>query len=103
MEPATCAGSDARFTIARGFLDDQLKPPGRNGALPHYYPIDIYQMYTEAFLPNLGPKGTTVRFGRFATHCSYELVQGAETPFLTRSYMFQYNPFTHTGAGSRPR
>jgi hypothetical protein len=35
--------------------------------------------------------------GKFATHCGYELMQGAETPFLSRSYLFQYNPFTHTG------
>lgn len=90
-------GTDARFTIARGFLDGQLKPPGRNGALPNYYPVDIFQLYTEAFLPNLGPQGTSVKFGRFATHVGYELVQAAETPFLQRSYLFQYNPFTHTG------
>ncbi len=90
-------GTDARFSIAKGFLDGQLKPPGRNGALPNYYPIDVYQMYAEAFLPDLGPKGTSVKVGRFATHCSYELVQGAENPFLSRSYIFQYNPFTHTG------
>ena len=25
-------------------------------------------------------------------------MQGAETPFLSRSYLFQYNPFTHSGA-----
>ena len=90
-------GTDARFTIARNFLDEQLKPPGRNGALPNYYPFDVFQFYTEAYLPNVGPKGTSVKVGRFATHCSYELVQGAENPFLSRSYMFQYNPFTHTG------
>jgi hypothetical protein len=90
-------GTDARFSIARGFLDKQLKPANPNGTLPNYYPIDIYQMYSETFLPNVGPQGTTVRVGRFATHVGYELVQGAETPFMQRPYLFQYNPFTHTG------
>ncbi|MDY3554189.1 porin [Gemmata sp. JC717] len=90
-------GSDARFSLVRGLWDDQLKPAGRNGALPNYHPIDLFQVYAEAFMPNLGPKGSTVRVGRFATHVGYELVQGAETPFLSRSYMFQYNPFTHSG------
>lgn len=90
-------GTDARFSIARGFLDNQLKPANPDGSLPNYYPIDVFQLYGEAFLPNVGPKGTTVKLGRFATHVGYELVQGAETPFITRSYLFQYNPFSHTG------
>ena len=91
-------GSDARFSVPRGLFDDQIKPAGRNGALPNYFPVDIFQMYGEAFLPNLGPNGTSVKVGRFATLVGYELVQGAETPFLQRSYLFQYNPFTHSGA-----
>jgi len=80
-------GTDARFTPARGLLDQQTGD----------YRIDMLQAYIETFHPNLGPQGTTIRTGKFATHCSYELMQGAETPFLSRSYMFQYNPFTHTG------
>lgn len=88
-------GTDSRFTIARGLFDQQLRNGANGGA--RKYPIDLYQAYGEAFLPNLGPKGTTVRVGKFSTHCGYELVQGPETPFLQRSYLFQYNPFTHTG------
>lgn len=80
-------GTDARFTASRGLLD---KWGGD-------YRIDMLQGYVETFHPNLGPEGTTIRTGKFATHCSYELMQGAETPFLSRAYMFQYNPFTHTG------
>jgi hypothetical protein len=80
-------GTDARFTPARGLLDRQTGD----------YRIDMLQAYLETFNPNVGSQGTTVRIGKFATHCSYELMQGAETPFLSRSYMFQYNPFTHTG------
>jgi hypothetical protein len=83
-------GSDARFTIPRGLFDYQLRSGTRN----HY---DIYQFYGEAFLPTVGPQGTTVRMGRFATHCSYEVVQAPDTPFMSRSYMFLNNPFTHTG------
>lgn len=83
-------GSDARFTIPRGLFDYQLRSGDRNL-------YDIYQFYVDAFLPGVGPQGTTVRTGRFATHCSYELVQAPDTPFVSRSYVFQYNPFTHTG------
>jgi Putative beta-barrel porin-2, OmpL-like. bbp2 len=80
-------GTDARFTPARNLLDTQTGD----------YRIDLIQAYVDMFFPNVGPEGTTLRTGKFATHCSYELMQGAETPFLSRSYTFQYNPFTHTG------
>jgi len=80
-------GTDARFTPARNLFDDQTGD----------YRIDLYQAYIDAFMPNLGPQGTTVRLGKFSSHCGYELVQGPETPFLSRSYLFQYDPFTHTG------
>ncbi len=86
-------GTDARFTIPRGLLDSQLHS---SKGVP-LYPIDLYVIYGEAFLPDVGPRGTTVRVGRFATHCEYEVTEGPETPFLSRSYLFQYNPFTHTG------
>lgn len=87
-------GSDARYTIIRGLWDDQLR---KNNGGPELYPIDPYQFYAQAYLPNFGPNGTKLIVGRFATHCSYELIQAADTPFVSRSYMFQYNPFTHTG------
>ncbi|MFO0800365.1 MAG: outer membrane beta-barrel protein [Gemmataceae bacterium] len=86
-------GSDARTTIVRGLWDVQLR---NNNGGPQLYPIDLFQAYGMVYLPNLG-QGTEVRLGRFATHVGYELVQAVDTPFLSRSYMFQYNPFTHTG------
>ena len=88
-------GTDTRFTLPRGLWNDQLTQ-GPNGG-PKQYPIDMYQFFAEAFLPNLGPDGTVVKVGRFATHIGYETVQAVTTPFLPRSYLFQYNPFTHTG------
>jgi hypothetical protein len=83
-------GSDARTTIVRGLWFDQVT----NGTR---YPIDLFQVYGQVYLPSLGGEGTTVKVGRFATHCEYELVQAVDTPFVSRSYLFQYNPFTHTG------
>ena len=87
-------GTDARTTVVRGLWDDQLR---KNNGGPTLYPIDPYQIYGQVFLPTFGAEGTTVRLGRFATHCSYEVVQGVDVPFMSRSYGFQYNPFTHTG------
>ncbi|MBA4190930.1 MAG: hypothetical protein C0467_23325 [Planctomycetaceae bacterium] len=80
-------GTDSRFTIARGLFN------GQTGN----YQFDLYQAYLQAFLPNLGGKGTTVKVGKFSTHCEYEVVQAVDTPFVSKSYLFQYNPFTHTG------
>jgi len=82
-------GTDARTTIVRGLWFDQVQRGEQ-------YPIDPFQFYAQAFLPGIGD-GTTVKVGRFATHVGYELVQAPDTPFVSRSYMFQYNPFTHTG------
>jgi hypothetical protein len=89
-------GSDARTSVIRGLWDNQLKS-GTNGQ-PTLYPIDPFQFYAQAFLPELGGGGTTVKVGRFATHLEYELFQSVDRPFVTTSYLFEYNPFTHTGA-----
>lgn len=86
-------GTDYRFTPSRNLLTERQ----RNGEL---YGIDLFQGYVSAFLPNVGSQGTTVNVGKFATALEYELVQATGTPFLSRSYLFQYNPFTHTGVNA---
>ena len=83
-------GTDYRFTPARGLLD-QRQQRGET------YGIDLYQAYVDVFLPNLGGQGTTLRVGKFNTAHSVEVVQAISSPFISRSYLFQYNPFTHTG------
>ncbi len=83
-------GTDYRTTVSRNLLTDQL-------ARGQTYGIDLFQAYGDFYLPGLGSQGTTLRVGKFATHCEYETVQGITNPFVSRSYVFQYNPFTHTG------
>jgi hypothetical protein len=83
-------GTDARTTYARGMFDGQ----NASGVL---YGFDLFQAYIDIFSPNVGPSGTTFRLGKFATFLEYEVVQGISNPFISRSYLFQYNPFTHTG------
>jgi Putative beta-barrel porin-2, OmpL-like. bbp2 len=87
---AILPGTDSRFTLARGLFDQQ----NRDGRL---YGFDLFQAYADIFLPDFGANGTTMRVGKFATFLEYEVVQGISNPFLSRSYLFQYNPFTHTG------
>jgi hypothetical protein len=80
-------GTDARFTIARG-----LGTVGTGD-----YPIDpMVYGYGEYYLPEL-LGGTTIRVGKWGTAVGYEVIDAVNTPFLTKSYNFQYNPFTHTG------
>jgi len=86
-------GTDYRFTPSRNLLTERQ----RNGEL---YGIDLFQGYVSAYLPGLGKQGTTVNVGKFATALEYETVQAISTPFLSRSYLFQYNPFTHTGVNA---
>ncbi len=83
-------GSDYRFTLARGLANEQIEDRRNYGYDPIY-------LYAEIFLPNLGGNGTTVRAGRWGTLIGYEVIDAVNTPFLTKSYNFQYNPFTHTG------
>ena len=83
-------GTDYRTTVSRNLLTGQV-------ARGNEYGIDLFQAYADLFIPGLGSQGTTLRFGKFATNMEYELVQATGTPFLSRSYVFQYNPFTHTG------
>ncbi len=84
-------GTDHRFTAARGLLSARQR---RGDA----YGVDLFQAYADFFLPGVGSQGSTLRVGKFATLVGYETVQAITTPFVSRSYSFQYNPFTHTGA-----
>ena len=88
-------GTDSRFTIARGLLDQQLRS-GPNGTATGY-PIDLFQAFGTVFLPNVGAGGTTVKLGKFASIIGYDVVQAAQAFSVSKSYLFQYNPFTHTG------
>ncbi len=84
-------GTDARLVRSTGLFDNQA---GKTT------PIDLFQAYVDVFAPGVGPQGTIFRVGKFATHCEYEVVQGISNPFISRSYLFQYNPFTHTGVNA---
>jgi Putative beta-barrel porin-2, OmpL-like. bbp2 len=86
---AALYGEDYALTLPRGLYNSQL--PDRYGFDPVYH-------YGEIFLPNLGGEGSTLRVGRWGTLIGYEVIEATGTPFLTKSYNFQFNPFTHTGA-----
>src|SRR5438105_4053810 len=86
-------GIDYRFTIARGLFDGQLT---RNDGEPNTYGVDPVQYYAEAYFPQVG-RGLDVKLGRFFSAYGVESIDTTQTPFLSRSYSFVYDPFTHTG------
>jgi hypothetical protein len=84
-------GQDYRFTLPRGFLQEQVQDARQFG-------YDLVYHYGELYTPNLGAEGTTFRVGRWGTLIGYEVIDAPNSPSVTKSYNFQYNPFTHTGA-----
>lgn len=54
------------------------------------------QVYAEAYFPHVG-RGLGVKLGRFFAQFGYESIDATQTPFVSRSYAFIYDPFTHTG------
>ena len=92
----TLFGTDYRFTMNRGFWNEQLNnsrpdPREPTGLTQNLYGFDLPQYYVNAYLPNLF-KGTEVRFGRMYTLFGYESVEAVSTPLLSRSYAFNWAP-----------
>jgi hypothetical protein len=90
----TLVGIDYRFTIARGLFDSQLTD---NQGEPNTYGVDPVQFYAEGYFPHIG-RGLDVKAGRFFAQFGVESIDTTQNLFVSRSYMFIYNPFTHTGA-----
>ncbi|HEX3152422.1 MAG TPA: outer membrane beta-barrel protein [Gemmataceae bacterium] len=96
-------GSDYRFTLIRGFLNNQLMNPRFDIREPNrfeqnIYGLDIPLFYANAWLPGVGGEGTEVAIGRMFTPFGTESVMAPSTPLMSRSYAFQWAPpFFHTG------
>jgi hypothetical protein len=97
-------GSDYRFTLIRGFLNNQLKntnldPRELNGFEQNIYGGDIPVFTYNVFLPGVGGEGTEITVGRMFCQFGYESVMAPTTPLMSRSYAFNWAPpFFHVGA-----
>jgi hypothetical protein len=92
-------GTDYRFTLPRGLWNQQLLNSRGNQNL---YGFDPIQHYAGVYLPNV-LKGTELRVGRIFTPFGYESLEGVSTPFVSRSYAFNFcPPFTHYGIMAAP-
>jgi hypothetical protein len=89
----TFFGTDYRFTIARGLFDSQLTA---DHGQPDEYGADPVQFYAEGYFPEIA-RGLDVKVGRFFAQFGFESIDATQNPFVSRSYSFIYDPFTHTG------
>ena len=96
-------GSDYRYTLIRGFLNNQLKnqnldPREANGFEQNIYGGDIPLFYYQLWLPGVGGQGTEIQIGRMFCQWGYESVMAPSTPLMSRSYAFNWAPpFMHVG------
>ncbi len=91
----TLTGSDYRFTLPRGLWNSQLvnSSGGQN-----LYGVDMVQQYLEFYVPTF-LNGLDLKIGRFYTPWGAESIEAVNTPFISRSYAFNWSPpFTHCGA-----
>lgn len=86
-------GSDYRFTLPRGLLDDQLT--GSDGR-PNRYGYDPVQFYAEAYFPTIGA-GMDLKVGRFFAQYGVESIPSIDNFFESHVYTYQYDPFTQMG------
>jgi hypothetical protein len=93
-------GTDYRFSLMRGFLNGQLL---NSTGQQNLYGIDLIQFYSNIFIPTWF-QGTDIRVGRLFTPWGYESLEGISTPFVSRSYAFNWSPpFTHMGIMVSPQ
>jgi hypothetical protein len=93
-------GTDYRYSQMRGFLNNQLLNSQGNQNL---YGVDLIQFYSNVYIPTLF-QGTDIRVGRLFTPFGYESLEGISTPFVSRSYAFNWSPpFTHMGIMVSPQ
>jgi hypothetical protein len=86
-------GIDYRFTVSRGLFSGQLSS---NDGQPNTYGIDPVQFYGDAYFPTIG-RGTDIKFGRMFCQYGAETIDGPPNALASHSYLFIYDPFTHTG------
>jgi hypothetical protein len=88
-------GTDYRFTLANGIFDEQRNEgTDRNPSKYGYDPVQFYIGLEKQSIMNIPVK---IYLGKFASPYGVEFMEAVNTPFVSRSYTFIYNPFTHMG------
>jgi hypothetical protein len=86
-------GIDYRFTVSRGLFSGQLTD---DEGQPNKYGIDPVQFYGEAYFPTIA-RGMDIKLGRLFCQYGAESIDAPPNALASHSYLFIYDPFTHTG------
>ncbi len=87
-------GGDTRYTHAAGLLQNTTSDQGT--ADPARHSLDLLESTARLRLP-VG-NGLVVKFGRFVTPLSAEVIDATGNAFYSHSFLFNYaSPFTHVG------
>jgi hypothetical protein len=86
-------GSDYRFTLPRGLLNQQLTA---DKGSPNPYGIDPIHFYGELYLPGVAD-GVDVKVGRFCMLHGIDMNEATMNLLASHSYTYLADPFTHTG------
>jgi hypothetical protein len=87
-------GTDYRYTLMRGLFNGQLGAAAPNQM---WYGFDLPQFYGNVYLPNF-LNGVDLKIGRMFCPWGVESIEAVSSPFLTKSYAFNWAPpFTHFG------
>jgi hypothetical protein len=84
-------GNDWLFTKDYGLFDRAF--PNN-----HFAGLDLPQVYAEAHLPILTPRGLDIRAGRFFSLTGFESPMAIARPQLSVPYAMNFTPFTYFGA-----
>lgn len=84
-------GSDSRLNASVGLLDQET----------HTHSFDLAQLYTQLWFKTAEDQGLELTFGKWYTTVGAEVIPSPLNWLPTRSMLFGYGPFTHTGLLAR--
>jgi len=84
-------GADSRLNASVGLLDHET----------HTHSFDLAQFYTQLWIKTAENQGLEVTFGKWYTTIGAEVIPSPLNWLPTRSMLFGYGPFTHTGVLGR--
>ncbi len=84
-------GADSRLNASVGLLDQET----------HTHSFDLAQLYTQLWLKTAENQGLELTFGKWYTTVGAEVIPSPLNWLPTRTMLFGFGPFTHTGLLAR--
>ncbi|GMU23152.1 MAG: hypothetical protein AMXMBFR13_32350 [Phycisphaerae bacterium] len=84
-------GADSRLNASVGLLDEET----------HTHSFDLAQFYAQLWIKTAQDQGLEITFGKWYTTVGAEVIPSPLNWLPTRTMLFGYGPFTHTGLLAR--